>query len=181
MKYLRCAVVSQYIGDPNTFESLNIRDIVKNVKMTNTDIIDHLMMILSTLDHLHCAGLVIGDLKADNCLYDKVSNMWKVVDMGMSILQGTKVDYMWNYGIRSPDECQSFLKMHRQIAPETVYFNILGKESDIYRVGRIIEYVYNKRESLKPFLQPIAEACLSTYTLRPKLKDVYSYLFTYDG
>ena len=175
-KYSRYATVSEFIGDSSTFQSTSGKDVIRNRELSDKEVLAHVLKLLKSVYALHEVGLVIGDLKLDNCLYDQDSKTWKVIDMGMSVIEGNRVDYFRDYGLERLEDCHEFLNKYIQVAPETVYCGCLVKKSDVYRIGRILEMTYGTRKDLKKFLEPIASKCLKQRTFRPRLTDVYSYL-----
>ena len=175
-KYHRFAIVTEFIGDETTFQSTNFNDILSDKVLCDRDILHHILQIIKSVYSLHMAGLVISDLKFDNCLFDKHSKTWKVIDMGMSVIEGIIVNYAHTYGLKVREDYQKFLTTYKQIAPETVYFGHLGKKSDVFRIGRILEFAYSYRKDMKNSLGPVARECLKPIECRPTLSQVYQYL-----
>ena len=175
-KYQRYATVTEFVGDSSTFECINLKDVILDNNISDKDIIKHILLLLKSLYNLHKVGLVIGDLKFDNCLYDKNSNNWRIIDMGMSVIEGVTVDYMQKYGLTFVEDCHQFLTKYNQVAPETVYYGQLVQKSDVFRIGRILVSTYTKRKGLANILRPIASECLKLIHLRPTLPQVYWYM-----
>ena len=172
-KYHRFAIVTEFIGDETTLQPTDFKDILFDENVCDKEIVYHIQQLIKSVHSLHMAGLVISDLKLDNCLFDKRSNTWKIIDMGMSVIEGIGVNYANSYCLKNGDDYHKFLNTYKQVAPETVYFGYLGKKSDVFRIGRILEFASTYRIDMKNSLGAIARECLKPIDCRPTLSQVY--------
>ena len=168
----RYGIVMEFIGDKTTHEAFSLKGVIKDCKVfPDGDFIGLFESFLISVLNMHRSGLILADLKVDNCLLDRSKGEWKHIDMGMTVPKGHQVNYRETYQIAA-ENAHSFLRTYRQVAPETVFYNYMDEKSDVYRIGRIMNYVSRIRPELEKHLAPLAKTCLMKATLRPTVSSL---------
>ena len=105
--------------------------IEKNPKyfLDSRNCIRFISQLLDALDYLHSHSVVHLDLKPQNIMITDINNSVKIIDLGLSLTDCF-------------DNTSGFTRQYA--APEQINHNKIDGRTDIYAVGCIVKYIFNK-------------------------------------
>lgn len=129
----------------------NLYDYIKNNEVTKKERLKIVFDILSGMDHAHKNDIIHRDLHLGNIM--KINKDFVICDFGLSKDESIERSLKTSHGSKNN---------HIFVDPRGIYdFTKLDKKSDIYSIGKVIEYIFtsNTENILNDDIRFIIDKC----------------------
>ena len=141
--YNRMAIVMDLIGDPSTFQTLTLYDLLCEARHNPGNLpepvwADFNKELARKIQNVHQRGIIINDIKWDNIMLQWDQSTWRPVLIDMGNARYKERTTMYHL---PPEGLAKALKEIPQLAPELYETWRCQEKSDVYSLGAVICFI----------------------------------------